>query len=109
MEKGYAIYQTLAAANVYLAQLQSGAINPDINSFIKWHECILRYVFYHDHQRTSAQALQNFIFNKKPSVADVQGYIAELELMKLKLKRSYLESKIEYEPIFERVMKTVAT
>ena len=97
----------MEAATRVLDALNNGEA-PDMNSWSKWDQALLRDVFYEDHQRTSAQFLENMMRQGNADYRDgalgncaecVRQWIEECK------KIPFYDDEIIYEPPFDLTIR----
>ena len=108
MKKQYLVDQTLASANAALTAVQSGQ-TPDVSSFMKWTENLLRHVFYSIPNHSFGQYLEDLSieFHRIESVGEspdkaikiLTDFIAELHVL---TDGKDLDSNIEFEVPFDQ-------
>jgi hypothetical protein len=106
MKKSLVIQQTIDAANLCLIALEQGSAKAEIESFVRWAESLVRYVFYQNDYRPIGQELEDLsrkILNDKTNVSqDLTYFIAKLREEVDKLDD--LEDEIVWEPPFDSVV-----
>lgn len=109
MIKRTVVTQTIAAANALLADLQNG-IAAETTTLDKWSGALIRYVFYHNSERTHAQDIENMVEEiTRLDLSEASDRARAIELLPLivadieeEAATAHLNGKIEWEPPFDR-------
>ena len=98
MKKSFVLTSTIAAAQNVLQAVQNNQ-TPDMNSWSKWTETLLRYVFCEYSQRIKAQDLENLLrqaFSDPDAIETIiPRFITEAQAI------SYHDGYIQYELPFD--------